>query len=201
MQGKVAMVTGGGRGIGEASARRLADFGAKVILADLDLASATAVAESLKSEGKEAAAIEFNVADFDHITEKVAAARAIYGRIDVLVNIAGITGYIEDEQLKSGTHIYEMARAASRMVTDSVDSFVRKDLGKARAVQKEDDIVDGLFDTVKNELVGQITEHPDLSGECLDLLMIAKYLERIGDHAVNVAEWVEYSITGAHAGE
>ena len=108
---------------------------------------------------------------------------------------------IEDEQLKSGTHIYEMARAASRMVTDSVDSFVRKDLGKARAVQKEDDIVDGLFDTVKNELVGQITEHPDLSGECLDLLMIAKYLERIGDHAVNVAEWVEYSITGAHAGE
>ena len=92
MQGKVAMVTGGGRGIGEASARRLADFGAKVILADLDLASATAVAESLKSEGKEAAAIEFNVADFDHITEKVAAARAIYGRIDVLVNVAGITG-------------------------------------------------------------------------------------------------------------
>ena len=76
-----------------------------------------------------------------------------------------------------------------------------KDLGKARAVQKEDDTVDGLFDTVKNELVGQITEHPDLSGECLDLLMIAKYLERIGDHAVNVAEWVEYSITGAHAGE
>ena len=92
MQGKVAMVTGGGRGIGEASARRLADFGAKVILADLDLASATAVAESLKSEGKEADAIEFNVADFDHITEKVAAARAIYGRIDVLVNVAGITG-------------------------------------------------------------------------------------------------------------
>ena len=120
---------------------------------------------------------------------------------DQASDIAGITGYIEDEQLKSGTHIYEMARAASRMVTDSVDSFVRKDLGKARAVQKEDDTVDGLFDTVKNELVGQITEHPDLSGECLDLLMIAKYLERIGDHAVNVAEWVEYSITGAHAGE
>ena len=84
---------------------------------------------------------------------------------DQASDIAGITGYIEDEQLKSGTHIYEMARAASRMVTDSVDSFVRKDLGKARAVQKEDDIVDGLFDTVKNELVGQITEHPDLSGE------------------------------------
>ena len=104
-------------------------------------------------------------------------------------DIAGITGYIEDEQLKSGTHIYEMARAASRMVTDSVDSFVRKDLGKARAVQKEDDIVDGLFDTVNIELVGQITEHPDLSGECLDLLMIAKYLERIGDHAMNICEY------------
>ena len=90
---------------------------------------------------------------------------------DQASDIAGITGYIEDEQLKSGTHIYEMARAASRMVTDSVDSFVRKDLGKARAVQKEDDIVDGLFDTVKNELVGQITEHPDLSGEELTLTL------------------------------
>ena len=89
---------------------------------------------------------------------------------DQASDIAGITGYIEDEQLKSGTHIYEMARAASRMVTDSVDSFLSaRTSAKARAVQKEDDTVDGLFDTVKNELVGQITEHPDLSGECLDL--------------------------------
>ena len=92
MKDKVAIVTGGGRGIGEASARRLAQFGAKVILADLDLASATAVADSLKAEGKEAAPLQFNVADFDHIKEKVAEARAIFGRIDVLVNVAGIAG-------------------------------------------------------------------------------------------------------------
>ena len=120
---------------------------------------------------------------------------------DQASDIAGITGYIEDEQLKSGTHIYEMARAASRMVTDSVDSFVRKDLGKARAVQKEDDIVDGLFDTVKNELVGQITEHPDLSGECPDLLMIAKYLERIGDHAADIAEIIPHLVTVRKEGD
>ena len=92
MKDKVAIVTGGGRGIGEASARRLAQFGAKVILADLDLASATTVADSLKAEGKEAAPLQFNVADFDHIKEKVAEARAIFGRIDVLVNVAGIAG-------------------------------------------------------------------------------------------------------------
>lgn len=120
---------------------------------------------------------------------------------DQASDIAGITGYIEDEQLKSGTHIYEMARAASPHGHGQRRLLRPQGSRQGRAVQKEDDIVDGLFDTVKNELVGQITEHPDLSGECLDLLMIAKYLERIGDHAVNVAEWVEYSITGAHAGE
>ena len=89
---KVAIVTGGGSGIGEASARKLAKHGAKVILADLNLPAAEAVAADIKSQGGEAAALEFNVADFDHITEKVEAARAIYGHIDILVNVAGITG-------------------------------------------------------------------------------------------------------------
>ena len=92
LKDRVAMVTGGGRGIGEASARRLAEFGAKVILADLDLPSATAVAEDLRAHGMEAAPLEFNVTDFDHIEEKVAQARSIFGRIDILVNVAGITG-------------------------------------------------------------------------------------------------------------
>ena len=74
---KVAIVTGGGSGIGESSARKLAKHGAKVILADLNLPAAEAVAADIKSQGGEAAALEFNVADFDHIEEMVAAARAI----------------------------------------------------------------------------------------------------------------------------
>lgn len=92
MSGRVALVTGGGRGIGEASARRMAKYGAKVILADLNLEAAQGVAQDIKAQGGEAAALEFNVADFDHIKEKVNEAKAIYGRIDVLVNVAGITG-------------------------------------------------------------------------------------------------------------
>ena len=92
LENKVALVTGGGRGIGEASGRLLAQHGAKVILADLDVVSAQAVADDIKTQGGEAAALEFNVADFDRIQEKVDAAKAIYGSIDILVNIAGITG-------------------------------------------------------------------------------------------------------------
>lgn len=89
---KVALVTGGGSGIGEASARKLARFGAKVILADLNLAAAEAVAQDIRSQGGQAAALEWNVADFSVLEEKVAQARALFGRIDILVNIAGITG-------------------------------------------------------------------------------------------------------------
>ena len=96
---KVAIVTGGGSGIGEASARKLAKHGAKVILADLNLPAAEAVAADIKSQGGEAAALEFNVADFDHITEKVEAAHNIYGRIDILVNVAGITGSTPIEEI------------------------------------------------------------------------------------------------------
>ena len=62
-----------------------------------------------------------------------------------------------------------------------------------------DDAVDALFNTVRQELVARIRKEPSRGGECLDLFMVAKYLERIGDHAVNVAEWVEFSITGVHA--
>lgn len=98
-------------------------------------------------------------------------------------------------------HIGEMARHTIKMVTDSIDAFVRRDLNLARAVIDYDDVVDDLFSRVKNELIFRI-ENKAINGEyAIDLLMIAKYFERIGDHATNIAEWVEYSITGKHKGE
>ena len=102
------------------------------------------------------------------------------------------------DSIKDLVPIGDMARATIKMVTDSVDSFVRKDLGLAEAVISSDDVVDDLFLQVREELIRRIGMGD--SGEvCIDLLMIAKYLERIGDHAVNIAEWVEYSLTGHHA--
>ena len=95
-------------------------------------------------------------------------------------------------------HIEDMAKAVIHMVTDSVDSFVKRDLELARSVCRADDQVDALFDQVKQELIALIASDPAAGELSLDLLMVAKYLERIGDHATNVAEWVEYSLTGNH---
>ena len=91
----------------------------------------------------------------------------------------------------------EMAAAAIKMVTDSVDSFVRGDLDLAHSVIVQDDGVDRMFLDVRAKLIGLIAQGKD--GElCLDLMMIAKYFERIGDHACNIAQWVEYALTGEY---
>ena len=106
-----------------------------------------------------------------------------------IVTMAHITA--SDETL----HIGEMARAVIKMVTESIDAFVKRDVALAHSVIAYDDVVDGLFDAVKRAL----TERFQAGGEmeyALDLLMIAKYFERIGDHATNIAEWVLYSVTG-----
>jgi len=95
-------------------------------------------------------------------------------------------------------YIVDMAAAAARMVTDSVDAYVRRDLELAQQVITNDDIVDDLFNKIKHELIDMISRTPSRSEYVVDLMMIAKYLERIGDHATNIAEWVEYSITGRH---
>ena len=117
---------------------------------------------------------------------------------DQAADIAEITRDIADNSIKDLVPIGDMARATIKMVTDSVDSFVRKDLGLAEAVISSDDVVDDLFLQVREELIRRIGMGD--SGEvCIDLLMIAKYLERIGDHAVNIAEWVASSLTGHHA--
>ena len=117
---------------------------------------------------------------------------------DQAYDIAEIAKFIKNSNVKSKIHIKDMAAAATKMVTDSVDSYVKKDVELARAVMAYDDKVDNLFNCVKDELVQLITEDKANGEFCIDLLMIAKYLERIGDHAVNIAEWVEYSITGTH---
>lgn len=117
---------------------------------------------------------------------------------DQASDIAEITKFVKNSDVKSKVHIKDMATAAIKMVTDSVESFVKKDIELASAVMKYDDKVDNLFDCVKDELVRLIAADSENGEYCIDLLMIAKYLERIGDHAVNIAEWVEYSITGTH---
>lgn len=120
---------------------------------------------------------------------------------DQASDIAEITAHMPMELLKDASLLQEMARAAAQMVTDSVESFVREDVELARRVQRDDDKVDELFARIRTRLVDRLREHPERGEDWLDLLMIAKYLERIGDHAVNVAEWVEYAITGVHAKE
>lgn len=91
-----------------------------------------------------------------------------------------------------------MAQATADMVTRSVEAYTRKDLSLAREVIDADDYVDALFTSVKEELIGLIAANPACGQQALDLLMVAKYLERIGDHATNIAEWVEFSILGRH---
>lgn len=117
---------------------------------------------------------------------------------DQAADIAETLQYITDTEAESKSHIAEMAAAAGRMVTDAVSAFVGKDLHQAQAVVAYDDRVDALFTQVKAELTAMILENPQNGENCLDLLMIAKYFERIGDHAVNIAEWVMFSITGRH---
>ena len=97
--------------------------------------------------------------------------------------------------------IKEMAQITQRMVSKSVDAYVKQDLTIARQVIQEDDLVDKLFDEVKQELVQSLQNGTSSEEQSLDYLMIAKYYERIGDHATNIAEWVDFSVTGNHEGE
>lgn len=120
---------------------------------------------------------------------------------DQASDIAEIAGYIEGEDAKNHTHLKYMAQAAAQMVTEAIKSFVDKDLQLAHKVMKDDDVVDDHFDEVKKDIIDLIRDGGVSAEFCLDLLMIAKYLERIGDHAVNIAEWVEFSITGEHLSE
>lgn len=98
----------------------------------------------------------------------------------------------------NATHIKQMAVATSKMVTESINAFVTKNLDMANDVIQYDDVVDKLFNDIRCELIALIHENVDYGEQAIDMLMIAKYFERIGDHAVNIAEWVVFSITGMH---
>ncbi len=119
---------------------------------------------------------------------------------DQAEDIAEIISYLDGRTIPAHTQIHEMAQATSKMVTDSVDAYVKKDLALAESVIVYDDVVDAGFHKVKSHLIDVISKNP-MDGEyALDLLMIAKYFERIGDHATNIAEWVLFSISGHHIG-
>lgn len=118
---------------------------------------------------------------------------------DQAADISDIAIFLAEEKyIKSLETIPEMAGATIRMVTGSIDAFVKSDLELARSVIDSDDIVDDLFVKVKDDLIALVHQNPDNGRQAMDLLMVAKYFERIGDHAVNIAEWVVFSITGEH---
>lgn len=117
---------------------------------------------------------------------------------DQAADIVELVPYIAKSEYKNKVDIAKMAKETVSMVTDSVEAFVKKDLQLAAQVIEHDDIVDEMFAEIKKKLM-ELVRNQDVDAEpALDLLMAAKYFERIGDHAVNVAEWVEYSVTGIH---
>lgn len=117
---------------------------------------------------------------------------------DQATDIAEIAKFIQGKHEQTNATLHTMAAAAIHMVKESVDSFVRRDQALARKVIGDDDLVDSLFDDTKRQLIEFISKDASNGEYYLDLLMIAKYLERIADHATNIAEWVLFSITGRH---
>lgn len=120
---------------------------------------------------------------------------------DQAEDIAEIIAFLEDRQAENDAVFREMARAVIQMVTESVDAYVKCDIILAKKVIADDDYVDDCFARIKQSLISRIAAAPTEGEYALDLLMIAKYYERIGDHATNIAEWVIYSVTGVHKDE
>ena len=120
---------------------------------------------------------------------------------DQAKDIAELIRFLPPRPIEQGELLRKMARAVIKMVTESVDAFVKHDIMIAKAAIADDDTVDAYFDSVKDELIARIAKNPQDGAFALDLLMVAKYFERIGDHAVNIAEWVIFSVTGVHKEE
>ena len=137
--------------------------------------------------------------DGDHFVILVAGLDKRLERIgDQAEDIAEIIQFLAGRSAENDDLLREMARSTIHMVTESVDAYVQRDTMLAETVIAEDDVVDNAFDEVKRRLIDKIAAHPEDGEYALDLLMIAKYFERIGDHATNIAEWVIFSVTGVH---
>ena len=118
---------------------------------------------------------------------------------DHAADISEITIFLSSHPyIKKLDHIRKMATETTDMVMKSIEAYVENNENKARAVMEQDDVVDELFNTVKSDLIQLIHDDMDNGEQAMDLLMVAKYFERIGDHATNIAEWVVYSISGQH---
>ena len=117
---------------------------------------------------------------------------------DQAEDIAEIILFLKGHTMDDVETIEGMARETIKMVTESIDAFVKKDVALAESVLSYDDVVDDYFDKMKCDIIKLIAENPTDGEFALDLLMISKYFERIGDHATNIAEWVIYSVTGVH---
>jgi phosphate transport system protein len=137
--------------------------------------------------------------DFREVTAALKMITDLERIGDQAWDIAEITTQFGDEEyVKKLEHVPKMAVIVTEMVKDGVQAYISKDLELARSLDITDDEVDGLFNTVMADLIALIKENPDNAEQAIMLMMITKYLERIGDHAVNIGEWVEYAITGNH---
>ncbi|HIT31207.1 MAG TPA: phosphate signaling complex protein PhoU [Candidatus Scatomorpha stercoravium] len=119
---------------------------------------------------------------------------------DQALDIADTAGFMGPLAAEDAGLLGDLARTVVGMVTDSVDAFVRQDRDFAVAVMHRDDEADALFDRIKKSIIDRLAQSRGEGEYALDLLMIAKYLERIGDHATNIAEWVEFAETGLYKG-
>ena len=119
---------------------------------------------------------------------------------DQAEDIAEIVTFLAGHTLNGMEQIDEMAQETIKMVTSSVDAFVKKDVELAERVLRQDDVVDQYFSRIKQDIISMVAQNPTEGETALDLLMTAKYFERIGDHATNIAEWVIYSVNGVHKG-
>ena len=124
--------------------------------------------------------------------------RTISSTLKMITDLERIGDQAGDIAPVKATRLGEMAKAVASMVRESIESFANGDLKKTKEVIEYDDVIDNLFNEVKKELADGILNGEATQEQILDVLMIAKYLERIGDHATNIAEWAEYAITGVH---